>query len=595
MYDSTPSHFFKSDRLIPALALFVVLIGFAVRVLYPDTLYFNIHAERDVWRSVLILEGDRFTHYGSELTKGGYTWGPGLYLLQLPPLAITYDPRGLLVWLALLHAGGIWLTFLIGREHFSERTGLAAAALFATFPLAMLALRYLWNPSYIFPLSTLFYWSLLDWIFQRRTRRLWLVGLSVALMFQVHLSAALLLVLTGACAAIYRPPITKKSAALALGCFVLVFLPYIMGELGTGFQNTRLLFDPPTTLTTANGAIIPAKDDSRVVSLNKGAMKAFQVAVSPVFYDRRLDTGSFSYLALLGEFGPQVLPGWATRIAFLLNSLRWPLALMLVGTLGLLVWIAVSNRLIEPTSGGDENSVSPRLKSLFFPVAFAVVILPTLFSSTMITIDNDEQIGVGAVRYFFVLYPLPFIVEALFFRWAYQVAGRFSKPAQSVIVAGCVILCALQLFVCWAYLKTGSNIGRSFKYSLHETFDWGVQRDAADALIKEWGVSPDQFDHRFETLDHTFDSTRFDVPSLEQGLDFAYYTNRSLIPDAAPRYPDSSFLLYDRRRTPNADLQNWTVEARIEVGDLVLLRVADRIENEFSPIQNTWEKLYPAR
>lgn len=565
------------------LIAFLILLGTGLRVASPSTIYFNIHTERDVWRTIEMLEGERFPHTGSELTQGGYTFGPALYLLQVPPLALTLDPRGLLVWLALLHAGALWLTWRTGREFFSRRAGLYALALFATFPLAILALRYLWNPSYIFPFSALFFWALFGWVLKGKHRRLPLLVLAVCVLFQVHLSAMLLMVLAAVGAAIHRPPVTRRSLALAAGVAGLVFAPYIAGEVRTGFSNTRDLLSPPDALTTANEAEIPIRDKQRF-RVNRGALMALQVVLSPVFYDRRFETGSFSYLHLLAEHGPGKLPTLAWEAAYTVHRLRW-VYILLYGVAGVLLLaslVGAGRRWM-----GAKPDFARRRASLFL-LSAVILVLPPAMTSTSVTNQDGQTIGIGAVRYYFILYPLPFLVLG----WLGSAAERVLPGRWRHLVAAAVgSIVFLQAWAAGCQLVTSRSMGRSFKYSLHEAYDWRVQREAARILVEDWGLTEDQFVRRVDTLDDTFTTQRWDVPSLEQGLDYAFYTQPRLGERGEPLHPDSYILLYDERRTPHPDLEGHTVLERADAGGLILLRVAGGEERRISPIQNTWERL----
>ena len=591
--DNTPSRSAARLRRVEwALVAFFIVLGTVLRVASPSTLYFNIHTERDVWRTIEIMEGERFHHTGPELTGGGYTFGPALYFLQIPPLLVTLDPRGLLVWLALLHAAGLWLTWRMGKEFFSRRAGIYALALVATYPLAVLLLRYLWNPSYIFPFSTLFFWALFGWVLKGKVRRLPALVFSVCVLFQVHLSAALLGVLALVCWAVFRPAVGRKWLLASGGVALLVFAPYIIGELKTGFLNTRLIINPPDSLITANEAHIPILDKQRLRP-SEGALMALQVTLSPVFYDRRFETGSFSYLNLLAEFGPQILPRAAWETAFLLHRVRW-LYIMLYGLagLGLLGTLLLAGRHGRLMSRWGEGSVLARRRAALLILSGVILVTPPALTSTMATDREGEMIGVGAIRYYFILYPLPFLVlgwlGAAVERACVRSGLRRLRPAVPAIVAAAVFL---HTWTAGCYLVTAREMQRSFKYSLYEAYDWRVQWEAARILVEEWGLTEEQFVRRLDTLDNTFTTQRWDVPSLEQGLDYAFYTQPRLGERDAPLHPDSFFFLYDERRTPEPDLEGITVLDRADGGGLILLRVAEGEERRISPIQNTWESL----
>ncbi len=582
------------ERHANLIAVVIVVVAFALRAWNPGSIYFNIHAERDCWRTLMLLEGESFPWTGSELTQGGRTMGPALYWLQIPPLLISLDPRGLLLWLALLHAGAVWLTYRIGREHFSPATGLAAAGLFATFPLAVLALRYVWNPSFIFPLSTLFQWAALGVFFKQRWPRLPVAIAAWCILFQVHLSAALLLLIFVLALLVYRHRIPRRWVAASVLAAALVFAPYIVGELATGFRNTRAILVPPQRLETANEADIPIEGElRRRVRFNIGAMKALQVAISPVFYDRRYETGSFSYLNMLGEFGPILLPRDLWRVTLLQHQLRWLYVAALLAGVGLLGWSAVRGRggWIEPANG-DPTDV--RRRAIVLLLCCTLTTLPMLVTATMSAPKDGQSVGIGAIRYFFILYPMQFIVWALLARGATRLLKPLVGPRAVYTVAGTVAaICLLQAITVASHLQVARAKGRSFKYALYEAYDWTTIRGAADVLVKEWGITPEQF--RTRTFSrragygggyYLFNSQHHDVISLEQGLDWAYYMHPDLEQDQPATHPDSYVLVFDANYPP--DMTDLKIQETRTVGELSLALVASGEENRVSPIQNTW-------
>lgn len=576
--------------------------GFLLRVWNPGQIYFNIHAERDFWRTLQLLQGDDFPYTGSELTQGGRTMGPALYWLQAPALIATLDPRGMLVWLALLHAGALFLTYRIGMENFSRGVGLAALALFATFPMAVLALRYVWNPSFIFPLAALYYWAIFGFLFRSQSHRLPIAAGAWCVLFQVHLSALVMLPALAAGWLIFRPRVSRKFLLITAATVLVIFAPYVMGDAMHGFANTRAIFVPPERLETANAANIPVMGEGRKrLHFNIGAMKALQVAISPVFYDRRYETGSFSYLNLLAEFGPLLLPQKVWRVVYLAHQLRWLYVAAFLLALALCAYFGTVGRKgaarVFAIGNDDPGNAGRRALFLLISVLFATV--PMLITTTMAAPKDGKSIGVGAIRYFFVMFPLPFLLWAIVGRWAaLKLCARHGRRIIAVVIAA---ICALQAGVVLAHLHVAKAKGRSLKYSLFESYDWSTISEAADFLIRDWGVSPEQFRTRMFTLRagpndvyYLFNSQHHDVASLEQGFDWAYYMNSHLDESKPAKFPDSYILLYDASWPP-PDLANYKVEAEHRVKELVLLRVSNGEVNSISPIQNTWVKIERAR
>ncbi|MCC6547108.1 hypothetical protein IT570_08055 [Candidatus Sumerlaeota bacterium] len=592
------------SRISCWIAAAIIVVGFALRVWNPGQIYFNIHAERDFWRTLQLIQGDDFPYTGSELTQGGRTMGPALYWLQAPALVFSLDPRAMLVWLALLHAGALWLTYRMGAENFSRATGIAASALFATFPLAVLALRYVWNPSFIFPLSTLFYWAIFGFFFRAQWHRLPLAAGAWCLLFQVHLSALVMLFAFVVGLFIFRPGLPRRFAIITAGTVLFLFAPYIMGDAMHGFSNTKAIFIPPARLETANDANIPIQGEGRRrLHYNVGAMKALQVALSPVFYDRRYETGSFSYLNLLAEFGPYQLKPPVWRLVYTAHQIRWLYVAAFLGSLALCLWYAtVGKRHASRVFGNEDGSTGDaHRRALFLLVSVLLATAPMLVTTTMAAPKDGKSIGVGAIRYFFVMFPLPFLLWALCARWVAVVIGAKLKFRRVLVAVPIVAICFLQAAVVAAHLTVAKSKGRSLKYSLYESYDWTTISEAASFLIREWGVSEEQFRTRTFTLRsgpggnyYLFNSQHHDVASLEQGLDWAFHMNKDRVPGAPAKHPDSYILLYDASRPP-ADLSKYKIEAEHRVKELVLLRVSNGEQNSISPIQNTWVRIERAR
>ncbi len=585
------------------LVLFIVVLGFLLRVWAPENIYFNIHAERDLWRALQIMRGEVLHYTGSELTMGGRTPGPALYLLSIPPLIFTKDPSGVLVWLAMLHAGAIFLTYRIGREHFSCNTGLMAAALFATFPLAVLVPRYLWNPSFLFPLSALFYWSFFDLCFKRRMKRLPIAVAAILVMLQVHLSAALFILVTIFGLFIAKPKFQKRSVYMTLAIAFLLFLPYLVGEAMNGAINTRRIINPPERLETANLAELPILEHQRKrLDLNVGSMKALQVVLSPVLYDMRFtSTGNFSYLHLIGEHAP-VHASRFFPFAWLLHQLRWFyvglffFACVLFSLAFITGKDSLFARLLLPRKP-SEDCLSAGRRAAIILLCFACLIFPMMITTTTATLVEGERRAIGAIRYFFILYPLPFIALALVARAVWNATTLGMRPryqfAAIILVLPFLALFILQSLTCVAYLRASKSLQRTFKYATTETIPWYTIKEASRILTDDWGVTPEQFRTRVETLDFLFDSRHWDQLSIEQGMDWAMYIHPGVKNEDSPRFPDDFFVIADTRRNPDAEqrLADREILDIKEANGLLLFRVRMGTESEVSPIQNTWVRI----
>ena len=227
----------KSEHL---LILPVLVLALFLRARMPDASYLNVYAARDIERSILLLEGKAFPWYGSETTYTKRLPGPFVYFLQLPALLITYDPVGLIVWIALLSTIAIYMTYKIGQEFLGKKVGLYAALLWTVFPLSISSLRWYWNPVYIFPFLTLALYMALHMSLRGKTHLLpWIIGL-IFLTGQIHLSAYFLFSSLLIICILFRIKPSRRDILLTLLIVLVVNMPYFIAQ-ESGIQEVEKL------------------------------------------------------------------------------------------------------------------------------------------------------------------------------------------------------------------------------------------------------------------------------------------------------------------------------------------------------------------
>jgi hypothetical protein len=209
--------------LILGLALFL-------RARLPDASYLNVYAARDIQRSILLLEGKEFQWYGSETTYTKRLPGPFLYFLQLPALMVTYDPIGLIVWIALLTTIAIYLIYKIGEEFLGKGVGLYAALLWAVFPLSISSLRWYWNPVYIFPFITLALYLVLQMTLRGKTYLFPVIIGLILLSGQLHLSAYFLFISLLLIVILFKIKPSRRDILLTLLIVLVVNIPYFIAQ-----------------------------------------------------------------------------------------------------------------------------------------------------------------------------------------------------------------------------------------------------------------------------------------------------------------------------------------------------------------------------
>lgn len=163
-----------------------------------------------------------------------------VYLTAIP-LAVDDDPLAATAFVGLLAVVAVGLTYAVLRPRFGALAALAASALLATAPWAVLAGRKLWAQN-VLPLATVsLLWGLFLVLERRRTRAVLLVPVLLCLAFQLNFSA-LALVLPAVAVLAYRArEVSWTAFAIGVGVAVLLLSPWLEHERGVGFQDLRTL------------------------------------------------------------------------------------------------------------------------------------------------------------------------------------------------------------------------------------------------------------------------------------------------------------------------------------------------------------------
>ena len=114
-----------------------------------------------------------------------------IYLLALP-LAVCRDPLAAAAFIALCNVAAVGVCHHVGRRYFSPFVALAAAALFALAPWAVIFARKTWAQDLLPLVAGGFLWAAHAFLLERRPRALaWLLALA-AIAAQLHFSGLIL-------------------------------------------------------------------------------------------------------------------------------------------------------------------------------------------------------------------------------------------------------------------------------------------------------------------------------------------------------------------------------------------------------------------
>jgi hypothetical protein len=163
-----------------------------------------------------------------------------VYLTAIP-LALDDDPLAATAFVGLLAVVAVGLTYAVLRPRFGALAALAASALLATAPWAVLAGRKLWAQNMLPPVTVSLMWSLFLVLERRRTRAVLLVPVLLCLAFQLNFSALALVVPAGAVLAYRAREVSWTALAIGVGIAVLLLSPYLEHERRVGFHDVRTL------------------------------------------------------------------------------------------------------------------------------------------------------------------------------------------------------------------------------------------------------------------------------------------------------------------------------------------------------------------
>lgn len=278
------------------------------------------------WR---FIEEGRPPVVGQPTSRGTYL-GPGYYWLVAPFYALFgMDPFAGAFLAASAGLGAVWLVWVLGRDTFGRGSGLAAAAIMATAPVAVSHARFGWNPNTLPFFAALFLVALSraerdGRAGNRRPPWIAVAAFVAALAPQLHASGLMISATLGVWLLARRPRFGPSRWAWVGAATAAPLLPLAAGEVRHGFVLTkswiRLLTGRGAPGVEAGGSVVRAFKDLFVTSIG---------------------TPRFSVAAVLVLVSCGGLVAWERR--HWNDPVRGPIfrtvvLLQIVGGLGALVW-----------------------------------------------------------------------------------------------------------------------------------------------------------------------------------------------------------------------------------------------------------------
>lgn len=220
----------------------IVLVAAYVRLQDPDLAPFTFDQARDAHVAREIVAGRLFPLVGVEIGgSSSHTWGPLYFYLLAVPFAISSDPSLAVGFLGVLTVAGVVLAYRLGRAMFGPEVGLITAALFATYPRAVVGTKALSNVAPVPLLTVLLFLCLFALVAHRRSAMLIPTMVMLAVLLQFHLSAIALVVVVCLVMALFRPPVRPVHLGLGLVCALALMSPFLVAQLRGGFQDLTSL------------------------------------------------------------------------------------------------------------------------------------------------------------------------------------------------------------------------------------------------------------------------------------------------------------------------------------------------------------------
>lgn len=240
------------NRLIRILSrnkkeLFILLVIIAISSFFrlyriSDYLHFLGDEGRDVLVVKRIIIDHKFTLLGPITSVGSMYLGPIYYYFMLPFLYFFgMDPTGPAVMIAILSLATICLLYIFCLEFFNLPIAIMASILYGFSPFVIQHSRFSWNPNAVPFFALLIIYSLAKLLIKKQTNWVWVTGLSLGIILQLHYLALVFLPIIFLCLLVLRKLNISNIVRLVLGTAISLS-PFIVFEIRKGFPNTQTAF-----------------------------------------------------------------------------------------------------------------------------------------------------------------------------------------------------------------------------------------------------------------------------------------------------------------------------------------------------------------
>lgn len=247
------------------------------RVIRPDLVEYKFDEAMVVLNARAIVQDHLLPRHGQASSVPGLWHSPLLYYLVAPFLAVSPDPRLIVIGIGLANALAVGLAAVVFGRAFRPRVGLLTALLFASGSWAIVFSRKIWSIDLLPPLSVVALWGLLRAVDPRtKTPGLGRAWLALAVMAALNDSAwplAVVVVLVHLLAPATRRGPALRWSLLGAAVFVaplLIVVPRLIRLIARGPRLVDHVLSGGALDLSRLGYLVQLGDDS-----------AFQVLAGP--------------------------------------------------------------------------------------------------------------------------------------------------------------------------------------------------------------------------------------------------------------------------------------------------------------------------
>lgn len=456
----------------------VIAVAAILRLVRLDLSYFNLHVGRDLYRALQILHYDQIHLLGSEMQYGGRVFGPLVYLLYAIPLAITKSPIGVGVFIGLVNTALVGWLWAFGRTRFGPGAAVVGALLYATFPIEIVQLRYLWNPCFL-PLMVMgMYYSLARWA--EGGCEWWLVGIVTFFTFgfQLHFSVLMTLPFLAGLMWLARRRPSMRIVGIAVGVLLFLFAPFLWAEFRLRVANA----EEAVKASVARPSLWERHQPNPTTWINLRHVVTFDWNEEPA----RL---GFTYLWFLREDFEQSHPTLFPAV--------WALALGAT-LLHAVLWLAGMRTLLGRALAWKRGALGRR------EGFHAVLLVAWQFAPIpFLTFFNYHQMSVAGmtslvpIRYYLVTFPITFLIAGVGFD---TLRSALASPAsRRMFLAVPALLGLFYAGLAAAHLRLVDRTGIALPYLYFHAPSLGRMLELREYLLGDLKMNIDDYYDRTTT------------------------------------------------------------------------------------------------